>query len=76
MRNNVESKYNADNTSIIIVVSEFNKSIIENLLNGALNAYVYHGGDKSEIKVYRVPGAFEIPGTIIQILKNKFPNIF
>ena len=61
-------------TSIIIVISEFNKTIIENLLKGALDAFDHHGGTKSNIQVHRVPGAFEIAGTIQQILRFHKPH--
>ena len=64
----------ASNTSIIIVVSEFNQSIIENLLQGALDAFVNHGGIRSDIQIYRVPGAFEIPGVIVQITRHQSPD--
>ena len=64
----------ASETSIVIVVSEFNKSIIENLLQGALDAFAQHGGKESGTCIYRVPGAFEIPGTIQQIIKCHHPH--
>ena len=67
-------KLSASNTTIIIVISEFNQSIIENLLQGALDAFVNHGGIRSDIQIYRVPGAFEIPGVIVQITKHQFPD--
>jgi len=70
----VTCKFSAKETSIIIVVSEFNLKIIENLLQGALDAFVHHGGNKSDIIIYRVPGAFEIPGTIAQVLQNHSPH--
>ena len=68
------SEFSAIKTSIVIVVSEFNAKIIENLLQGALDAFTHHGGNKSDIIIYRVPGAFEIPGTIVQIMKNHSPD--
>ena len=68
------SEFSAIKTSIIIVVSEFNAKIIENLLQGALDAFTHHGGNQSDIIIYRVPGAFEIPGTIAQVLKNHSPH--
>ena len=66
--------FSARNTSIIIVMSEFNRPIIENLLQGALDAFIQHGGIQSDVHIYRVPGAFEIPGTIVQITKNQSPD--
>ena len=64
----------AAETSVVIVISEFNQPIIENLLQGALKAFAYHGGKESDISIYRVPGAFEIPGTIRQIMKFHNPH--
>ena len=65
------SEYSAIETSLVIVLSEFNQSIIENLLQGAKDAFVHYGGKKSDLKIYRVPGAFEIPGTIQKILTSQ-----
>ena len=70
----MSSKFSACENSIIIIISEFNQSIIENLLHGALDAFAHHGGKESGIRIHRVPGAFEIPGAIGQILKFHNPN--
>ena len=56
---------------ISIVISEFNKKISDNLLKGALDAYDNIIGGNENITIYKVPGAFEIPGTIIKILEQK-----
>ena len=63
-------KGNAKNFKISIVISEFNSKIIERLLIGAKKAYLFYGGLEKDLKIYRVPGAFEIPGAINLILKN------
>ena len=70
----MSAKLSTTKLSIVIVVSEFNHPIIENLLKGAQEAFFHHGGKKSYIRVHRVPGAFEIPGTIRQILKFHNPH--
>ena len=70
----MSDKLSAAETSVVIVVSEFNQPIIENLLQGALKAFAHHGGKKSDISIYRVPGAFEIPGTIRQVMKCHTPH--
>jgi len=44
-----------------VVVSRFNNFISERLLEGARDALVRSGAEDSEIEVFRVPGAFEIP---------------
>jgi len=59
---------------IVIVISEFNSVIIESLLNGAIDAYIANGGKESDLKIYRVPGAFEIPGTVKCVLENNSPD--
>ena len=70
----MSSKLSVGESSLVIVVSEFNQLIVENLLQGALDAFVHHGGKKSDIRIHKVPGAFEIPGTIQQILKFNNPH--
>ena len=70
----MNSKLSVAETSIVIVASEFNQPIIENLLQGALDAFAHHGGTETNLNVYRIPGAFEIPGTIAQIMKNHSPD--
>ena len=42
------SEYSAIETSLVIVISEFNQSIIENLLQGAKDAFVHYGGKKTK----------------------------
>ena len=70
----MSSKLSVGDSSIVIVISEFNQLIVENLLQGALDAFVHHGGKESDIRIHRVPGAFEIPGTIRQIMKFHNPH--
>lgn len=60
--------------NIVIVISEFNPVITESLLSGAMDAYITHGGKEEDIKIYRVPGAYEIPGTVKQVLVNQSPD--
>ena len=54
---------------IAIVLSEFNEEISNALLNGAQTCYENNFSD-NKLVVYRVPGAFEIPSTVKQLLKN------
>ena len=70
----MSSDISANQRSVVIVMSEFNGKITENLLKGALDAFSHHGGLEPDIHIYRVPGAFEIPGTIIQIMQNDTPD--
>ena len=44
-----------------IVVSRFNDFITSNLLVGTLEGFKESGVDKADLKILKVPGAFEIP---------------
>jgi len=59
---------------VVIVLSEFNSVITESLFNGAMEAYLTAGGKADDVTIYRVPGAYEIPGTVKQVLTNQSPN--
>tara|TARA_Y100000996_G_scaffold83159_1_gene57252 strand:+ start:1625 stop:2062 length:438 start_codon:yes stop_codon:yes gene_type:complete len=57
---------------IAIVLSEFNKEITDNLLKGAVSRYKKNLGESfPDDSIYRVPGAFEVPAIIKQLLKNR-----
>lgn len=62
-----EGELNSKNLRIGIIVSKFNEHIIENLLDGALEAFENNGVEEDNIEVFFVPGAFEIP-TILKKL--------
>lgn len=47
--------------NIAIVVSRFNEIITDKLLRGAWDFLIGKGISEENIKVYQVPGAFEIP---------------
>ena len=68
------SASNALGLKVVIVISEFYPVITESLLNGAMDAYITGGGKKEDVKIYRVPGAYEIPGTVKQVLVNQSPD--
>ncbi len=55
---------------IAVVVSRFNESICEQLLQGAREALNECGVAAEDIEVYRVPGAFELP-LAVQALANR-----
>jgi 6,7-dimethyl-8-ribityllumazine synthase len=56
--------------SIGIVVSRWNSMITEAMLNGAIEALTTNGVSKSEIKIVRCPGSYEIPLTTQWMLEN------
>lgn len=54
-----------------IIVSRFNELITESLLKGCLDALIKHGVTSSDIKLVRVPGAYEIPVTADRLASSK-----
>ena len=46
---------------VVIVASRFNQDIVDRLLSGALDALEETGTGRDEVRVVRVPGAFELP---------------
>ncbi len=56
-----EGNYNGKGKKIAVVASRFNSLIVEQLIRGAEDALVRNGVSADDIKVYKVPGAFEIP---------------
>jgi len=57
----IEGHYDAKGLKVGIVVARFNDFITGKLLEGALDAFVRHGGSIEDVTVIRVPGAYEIP---------------
>lgn len=59
--NFIEGNLLAEGHRIGIVTARFNDFITSKLLDGAVDAFVRHGGLAEKLDVARVPGAFEIP---------------
>lgn len=57
----IEGDYNASGLRMAVVVSRFNSFITAKLLEGAIDAFVRHGGKDDDVTVVWVPGSFEIP---------------
>ena len=51
----------AKGLKIGLVVSRFNSFLVEQLVKGALDAFVRLGGSEKDVTVVRVPGAYELP---------------
>lgn len=56
-----EGKASGQGARFGIVMSRFNSTVTDRLLEGALEALTRASVDESDIEVVRVPGAFEIP---------------
>jgi 6,7-dimethyl-8-ribityllumazine synthase len=50
-----------------ILVTRFNSLVTEQLVNGARDCLVRHGVVDSDIDLFRVPGAWELPGAASRV---------
>lgn len=57
----INGKLSAGGMKIALVVSRFNSFLTEQLVKGAVDAFVRLGGDEANLTLVRVPGAYEIP---------------
>ena len=57
----INGALDAKGLHIGIVVSRFNSLLTEQLVKGAVDAFVRMGGDEKNLTLVRVPGAYEIP---------------
>ncbi|MFC1857858.1 6,7-dimethyl-8-ribityllumazine synthase [Thermodesulfobacteriota bacterium] len=57
----VEGKLSAEGKKFALVVSRFNDFVTDKLVGGAVDALVRCGARENDIKIFKVPGAFEIP---------------
>ena len=64
-----------EDIKLAIVVSEFNTTITSSLKKSAINYFISEKGNLDNIDIYDVPGAFEIPGTVSQIIKKNKADI-
>ena len=60
----------AKGMKIAVVVSRFNSFLTEQLVKGAVDAFVRHGGNESSLTLVRVPGAYELPLVVKKIAKS------
>jgi 6,7-dimethyl-8-ribityllumazine synthase len=44
-----------------LLVARFNSFVVESLLEGAIDSLKRHGANEKDLKIIRVPGAFEMP---------------
>jgi len=51
----------AKGMKVALLVSRFNSFLTEQLVKGALDAFVRLGGDDADVMLVRVPGAYELP---------------
>jgi 6,7-dimethyl-8-ribityllumazine synthase len=66
----IEGKLVATGMKFGIVASRFNDFICGRLIEGAVDALTRAGADEKDIRIYRVPGAFELPLVAKKLAKS------
>jgi 6,7-dimethyl-8-ribityllumazine synthase len=70
MPETIEGKIVAKDMKFGIVASRFNDFICGRLIDGAVDALIRAGADAADIRIYKVPGAFELPLTAKKLAKS------
>jgi 6,7-dimethyl-8-ribityllumazine synthase len=70
MPETIEGKIVAKNMKFGIVASRFNDFICGRLIDGAVDALTRAGTAAKDIRIYKVPGAFELPLTAKKLAKS------
>jgi len=63
-----EGKLTARGLKLSIVASRFNHTLVERLVEGAIDCFLRHEGEKENLTLVRVPGSWEIPMTVKELL--------
>ena len=57
----ISGSFEAKGLKVGVIVSRFNSFLTEQLVKGAVDAFVRLGGDEKNLVLVRVPGAYELP---------------
>jgi 6,7-dimethyl-8-ribityllumazine synthase len=69
--NLIEGKLKVTNGKKIAIVStRWNHFVVDRLVEGAKDAFDRHGGDEADLTHVLVPGAFELPMVVDQLLSS------
>jgi 6,7-dimethyl-8-ribityllumazine synthase len=58
-----------------VVISRFNEAVTERLLAGALACFTDRGYQESDVAIYSVPGAWELPIAALHAARNGFDGV-
>ncbi len=61
----------AEGFSFGIVASRFNHLLVDRLIEGAIDCILRHGGSEENIHLVRVPGSWEIPIAVKELINKK-----
>lgn len=66
-----EGLLKAEGFSFGIVASRFNHLLVDRLIEGAIDCILRHGGSEENIHLVRVPGSWEIPIAVKELINKK-----
>ena len=66
----IEGHLDATGLKIVLVASRFNSLVVDRLVGGAIDFLERHGAQQDDITVVRVPGAWELPMTVAEVLRR------
>jgi len=67
----VEGDLRVGDLRIALVASRFNETVVERLVQGAVQALAAHGADPARLELVRVPGAFDLPPVVRRIAESR-----
>jgi len=67
----VESNFVAAEGKYTLVVGRFNEFVVESLVDGAVDTLKLHGVSEENIRIVRVPGAFEVPLAVKRVAQQQ-----
>jgi len=66
----IEGDLTIRDKKIALVAARFNSFVVEHLIKGAKEALLKHGAEETDIELFYVPGAFEIPLALKKIANS------
>lgn len=63
-----EGKLTARGLKLSIVAIRFNHTLVERLVEGAIDCFLRHEGEEENLTLVRVPGSWEIPMAVKELL--------
>ncbi len=66
-----EGLLRAEGFSFGIVASRFNHLLVDRLIEGAIDCILRHGGSEEDIHLVRVPGSWELPIAVKELINKK-----
>ena len=71
----IKGKLSAKGLKIALVASRFNSFLTEQLVKGAVDAFTRLGGAEKDLKLVRVPGAYELPLAAKKLAASKIDAV-